>query len=328
MNANARLLRLPRRSPRLWLRIVLAALAVSAASPAQKMIVWSPGMEHAYQDGVLWLKADSKDGAAIAVSVSQDAQFISVQVVITNHSPSAIDVLPDRFALTLSQPQTLPLGYVPPEGAPGAGILRATTVRPGQELRGAVLFRQDRSCTGGGDCRGLLNIQIGDTMFVFPVTFTATARTSLASTPTSAQVPPVAPARPPAPPKMPPVGPQIPAPTAPLGKGRAWKIAKVLDSATAKGFVENGAVIPVMTLRETELLLLSDQFAYIVSDTRSQVNSNMTTSVVRAIANRHHGCHYIVNDNIQFYQEKAILHVIDADGKDCKTDVLRQERLQ
>lgn len=29
-----------------------------------------------------------------------------------------------------------------------------------------------------------------------------------------------------------------------------------------------------------------------------------------------------------YWQEKARLHVIDADGKECKVDVLRQERLK
>jgi hypothetical protein len=31
---------------------------------------------------------------------------------------------------------------------------------------------------------------------------------------------------------------------------------------------------------------------------------------------------------LKVYQDKSILHLIDADGKECKTEVLRQERLK
>ena len=48
--------------------ILLAAATAGAQSP--KMIVWEPGMDHAYQDGILWLKANVPDRAVLVVSLS------------------------------------------------------------------------------------------------------------------------------------------------------------------------------------------------------------------------------------------------------------------
>src|SRR6185369_4546639 len=74
-----------------------------------------------------------------------------------------------RFSLTLSQPQVLPLAYVPAEHSPGRGAFSASTVQPGQQFHGTVYFRQERSC--GENCRGLVTIPFGDAIFVFPVEF-------------------------------------------------------------------------------------------------------------------------------------------------------------
>jgi hypothetical protein len=280
-------------------------------------------MDHAYQDGVLWLKAHAPNQVAVAVSVSADSQFVAVQLAVTNRSTKSIDVLPATFNATLNQPSVLPLANALPESTRGVPALKASTVQPGADLRGTVYFRQERACAVGGECRGLLTIPLGEIIFVFPVTLERGNRVVPAPVPPTAQAraatPAPAPARSPAPQASPqPV----------VRTGKQWKFGKVLDSVAFKTFVENGAVIPSLTIRETELALVSDQFAYIIIDTRTQVNSNMTTTIVRAVANRHHGCHYIVGDDIRFYQDKAILHVIDVDGKECKAEVMRQERIR
>jgi hypothetical protein len=44
------------------------------------------------------------------------------------------------------------------------------------------------------------------------------------------------------------------------------------------------------------------------------------------IANRRHGCRFIVGDNVKYSQEKGDLWVLDADGKEFKVPILRQER--
>jgi hypothetical protein len=50
--------------------------------------------------------------------------------------------------------------------------------------------------------------------------------------------------------------------------------------------------------------------------------------LTRALANRKHGCRYIVGNAIQYAQEKNILYVRDTDGKEGELDIVRQERLQ
>jgi hypothetical protein len=131
-------------------------------------------------------------------------------------------------------------------------------------------------------------------------------------------------------------------------KDQDWKTGKVLDSATAKTYVQTGATtnttvtpsgnsadatsrttIQNMAIRDTQLAIVSDDFAYVVEDTRTQSGfSTVHGAIIHAVSGRHHGCRFIVGDSVKFYQEKAILHVIDADGKECKTEVLRQERLK
>ena len=132
------------------------------------------------------------------------------------------------------------------------------------------------------------------------------------------------------------------------GKEPDWKTGKVLNSATAKTYVPAGATtnttvtatgntadatsrttIQTMAIRDTQLVIVSDEFAYVIEDTRTQGGfTNVHSAVINAVSGRHHGCRFIVGDDVKFYQDKAILHVIDADGKECKTEVLRQERLR
>lgn len=131
-------------------------------------------------------------------------------------------------------------------------------------------------------------------------------------------------------------------------KNAAWKTGKILDSATAKTYVQSGATttttvtaagnsadatsrttIQNMAIRDTQLMIVSDEFAYVVEDTRTQGGfTNVHSAVIHAVSGRHHGCRFIVGDSVKFYQDKSILHVVDADGKECKTEVLRQERLK
>lgn len=127
-------------------------------------------------------------------------------------------------------------------------------------------------------------------------------------------------------------------------KEHDWKMAKVLDAGMAKTYVTSGAStstttdasgnshsqtdVQTLAIRDNQLLLLSDEFAYVVADTRlSGGGGGLIGLGARAVSNRHHGCRFIVSDSVKFYQDKAMLHVIDTDGKECKAEVLRQERL-
>jgi len=42
------------------------------------MVLWEPGMDHEYADGVLWLRAEVPERLEVAVSVSADANFVAV----------------------------------------------------------------------------------------------------------------------------------------------------------------------------------------------------------------------------------------------------------
>ena len=104
---------------KLWSTFLVAVVVAGAQGP--KMIVWAPGMGESRQDSALWMKASVPDRAALSVSISSDQRSVAVQIALTNHSSAGIDVLPDRVSLTLSQPQVLPLVYVPAEHSPGRG---------------------------------------------------------------------------------------------------------------------------------------------------------------------------------------------------------------
>ena len=115
-----------------------------------------------------------------------------------------------------------------------------------------------------------------------------------------------------------------------------WKTAKVLDSATAKTLAESqttgtGVAASSMsfpTVNDKQLMLLGDEFSYLIEDTRMGGPTSAIGLAARAISNKHHGCHFIVGDGVKYWQEKTTLHVLDADGKECKVEVLRQERLK
>ena len=50
--------------------------------------------------------------------------------------------------------------------------------------------------------------------------------------------------------------------------------------------------------------------------------------VTRSIANRKHGCRFVIGDDVKYVQEKSKLRVLDADTKECVLDIVRQERRQ
>jgi hypothetical protein len=134
-----------------------------------------------------------------------------------------------------------------------------------------------------------------------------------------------------------------------------WKTGKVLDSHLAKSSVAVGSTtnttgtatatgsegvvtatgqstsstrVDFANIRDDQLVILSDEFGYVVEDTRVSGGHGLVAITSHAIANRKHGCRFIVGDDVKFWQEKAVLHAVDADGKECKVDILRQERLK
>jgi hypothetical protein len=148
---------------------------------------------------------------------------------------------------------------------------------------------------------------------------------------------------------------------------RDWNTGKVLDSQTAKTFVQTGAStqshatansngsatantfggttsatysgttttngvsetqVHTMIVQDNQLLIVGNEFLFLVNDSVEKgVGIGLHGSLSRAIANRKHGCRLIINDPVQYAQDKAALYVKDVDGKECKMDIVKQERL-
>jgi hypothetical protein len=87
---------------------------------------------------------------------------------------------------------------------------------------------------------------------------------------------------------------------------RDWKTAKVVDSQLDP------------SLQVNQLALVGDEYTYTVQEAKVRSNGSPLGDIASALENRRHGCHFIVRDDVTYWQEKSTLHVIDADGKECK----------
>jgi hypothetical protein len=77
-----------------------------------------------------------------------------------------------------------------------------------------------------------------------------------------------------------------------------------------------------MGVRNDELLIVADKYLYVIEDTRTYLPGR---PLANALNNRHHGCRYIVGEDVKYSQEKGYLWVLDPDGRECKVPILRQE---
>jgi hypothetical protein len=133
-------------------------------------------------------------------------------------------------------------------------------------------------------------------------------------------------------------------------KERDWKTGKVADSGMSKseyttgttsratttgtvspdygaGSTVNGTTTATTTVRRVEvdtnsLIVVGSDYIYTVQDSTRRGGGLLTT----ALANRKHGCRFIVGDEIKYAQDKRRIYVLDADGKECTLDIVRQER--
>lgn len=96
--------------------------------------------------------------------------------------------------------------------------------------------------------------------------------------------------------------------------------------ATTRSHETSDTQIHGMNLQESQLVIVTADFLFVVSDTVEK-GRGVYGSLARAIDNRKHGCHIIIGDPVDFYQEKTTLFVADVDGKECKMDLIRQERV-
>jgi hypothetical protein len=143
---------------------------------------------------------------------------------------------------------------------------------------------------------------------------------------------------------------------------REWETGKVLDSNSARTVLQTGATtaggatttvngtasnngygttsysgtatsagashtnLQYMGIKETDLLIVGNQYAYVVHDRKIRA-PGLGGMVGASIANRKHGCRFIVNDEVRYSQEKDKLYVQDADGKTCTLDIDKQVHL-
>ena len=139
-------------------------------------------------------------------------------------------------------------------------------------------------------------------------------------------------------------------------KDRNWNVGKVLDSQSARTYVQTGASttastratvspsygagstvnahtdseteIHEMAIQDTQLLIVGKEYAYVVNDSVSKSVGLPTHGVItREIMNRKHGCRFVIGDDVRYSQDKSKLYVLDADRKECKLDIVRQQRL-
>jgi hypothetical protein len=94
------------------------------------------------------------------------------------------------------------------------------------------------------------------------------------------------------------------------------------SSATARGQSNTYTAIQRAAVRSDELLLVTEKYIYVIEDTRSYMPGR---PLANALNNRHHGCRYIVGEDIKYSQEKGFLWVLDPDGRECKVAILRQQ---
>lgn len=118
-------------------------------------------------------------------------------------------------------------------------------------------------------------------------------------------------------------------------KEHDWQTGKVLDSAASKQYVPTGAVVqpnyggpyaPTQiqqghaTVKENHVVIEGSDYTYTINDQTVRQPGTITFDHA-------HGCRYIVGEEIKYAAEKRLMYVRDVDGKECKVEILRQEKL-
>ena len=95
-------------------------------------------------------------------------------------------------------------------------------------------------------------------------------------------------------------------------------------TASGQSQQTTSTVVHHMTIRDTELLIVGSDYAYVIEDPYAVSGPLLK----RAITNRKHGCRFIIGEDIKYVQEKGKLIVLDPDGKECSLDIVKQEKVQ
>jgi hypothetical protein len=95
-----------------------------------------------------------------------------------------------------------------------------------------------------------------------------------------------------------------------------------MTNSTATGHSTSTTSVQRVFIKTNELLIVGDGYSYVIEDS---VRTHVYL-LAKKLANHNHGCRFIVNEDIKYSQEKGDLWVLDADGKECKTAIIRQEK--
>jgi hypothetical protein len=134
-------------------------------------------------------------------------------------------------------------------------------------------------------------------------------------------------------------------------KERDWKTGKVADSTVSSseytrgatttarttgtvspdygaGSTVNANTTATTTVRHVEvdtnnLIVVGADYIYTAQQSTQHGGGLITTLV-----NLKRSCRFIVGDEIKYDQDKRHLYVVDADGRECKLEIVRQERRQ
>jgi hypothetical protein len=87
-----------------------------------------------------------------------------------------------------------------------------------------------------------------------------------------------------------------------VAKDHAWQIGKIAD-LQADQQPTTGKLLNQVTVRESEVRIVGKDYEYLAYDGTSAETGLLT----RSLANRKHGCRFIVNDDIKYAQEKTKL---------------------
>jgi hypothetical protein len=94
------------------------------------------------------------------------------------------------------------------------------------------------------------------------------------------------------------------------------------STVNARANSTGNMIVHRVSVQTNELLIAGDTYLYVICDERRKGGPILST----ALHNRHHGCRFIVGEDIRYAQEMGDLYVIDADGNECKTPILPKQR--
>lgn len=101
-----------------------------------------------------------------------------------------------------------------------------------------------------------------------------------------------------------------------------WQSGIVVDSqASPAAVLRNHPVV------ETISTVSGREFLYTISDPVDKDEVDVKGWLGAGSRNHWKDCRYIVGDKILYVQEGRTLHILDVDGKECKLDIIRQERV-